>query len=98
MEQVKTRSRLDTFLSKKYRVIFRNDNKTTYEFVIFCLMSFFDKDVQTAMQLTKDVDQKGSAVAGSGYTKDIAETKRNQVITLARENGFPFQVSVEEDF
>ena len=83
MEQVKTISKSKQFLAKKYCVIFHNDNKTTFEFVTFCLMTC--------------VDQNGSCVAGSGYTKDIAETKKNQVIEMAKIEGFPFQVSVEEE-
>ena len=97
MEQVKTRSKLDVFLSRKYKVIFHNDNYTTYDFVMYCLINIFEKDVPTAIKLTCQVDQEGVAIAGNGYTKDIAETKKNQVITLAKEQGFPFQVSVEEE-
>lgn len=99
MEQVnvRTSSRVHTFLSKKYKVVFHNDNKTTFDFVMFCLMNIFEHQAVDAMQLTIAVDQNGSAIAGSGYTRDIAETKKSQVLTLAKENGFPFQVSVEEE-
>ena len=55
MEQVKTRSKLDVFLSRKYKVIFHNDNYTTYDFVIYCLINIFEKDVPTAM--TKKVQR-----------------------------------------
>lgn len=97
MEQVKTISKSKQFLAKKYRVIFHNDNKTTFEFVTFCLMTFFEKSLEESIQLTFCVDKNGSCVAGSGYTKDIAETKKNQVIGMAKIEGFPFQVSVEEE-
>ena len=99
MEQVnvKTGSKIHTFLSKKYRVVFHNDNKTTFDFVMYCLVNNFEHQMLDAMQLTMDVDQKGSAIAGRGYTRDIAETKKSQVLELAKQNGFPFQVSVEEE-
>ena len=97
MEQVKTRSKLDEYFSKTYKVIFHNDNKTTFEFVTFCLVNIFLKSVQDAIQLTINVDQNGSCVAGNGYARDIAEIKKNQVLELAKQNEYPFQVTVEEE-
>lgn len=97
MEQVKTRSKIDIYLSKQYKVIFHNDNKTTFEFVALCLHQIFDKNMEDAIKLTYQVDQIGYCIAGNGYMKDIAETKKNQVLDLAKQNGFPFQVTVEEE-
>lgn len=94
---VKTKSKVRVFLDKKYKVIFHNDDKTTYEFVIYCLMNIFNHDIQTAIDLTVQVDKNGFCVAGKNYTRDIAESKKNEVISLAAQNGFPFVVSIEED-
>ena len=77
-------------------MIFHNDNKTTFEFVSYVLISIFGKSVNEAITLTLQCDQNGYCIAGDNYVKDIAETKKTQVLSLARENGFPFQVSVEE--
>lgn len=97
MEQIKTRSKSSIYLSKRYKVIFHNDDKTTFEFVAYCLCNFFNKNLLDAIQLTKQVDEEGYCIAGTNYLKDIAETKKNQVLDLAKDEGFPFQVSVEED-
>lgn len=97
MERVKTYSKIDMYLSKTYKVIFHNDDKTTFEFVALCLMNIFDKSIIEATDLTLAVDKNGFCIAGTGYTKDIAETKKSQVIELAKINGFPFQVSIEEE-
>ena len=99
MENVQTRNRSKTnaYISKKYKVIFWNDNQTTFDFVVTCLKNIFDKSIEEAILLTYEVDRKGSAVAGTGYIKDIAETKKDQVLVLAKENGYPFKVTVEEE-
>ena len=60
-------------------------------------MNIFDKSIIEATDLTLAVDKNGFCIAGTGYTKDIAETKKSQVMELAKINGFPFQVSIEEE-
>lgn len=97
MEQVKTISKSKLYLSKKYKVIFHNDDKTTFEFVSLCLYLFFDKSMDDAIRLTFEVHNYGFCIAGSNYTKDIAITKQKQVLELAKQEGFPFQVTVEEE-
>ena len=97
MEKVKECSKIKAYLSKTYKVVFHNDDKTTFEFVAFCLCSYFEKSMEDAIQLTYAVDKEGSCIAGSGYIRDVAETKKSQVMELAKENNFPFYVTVEED-
>jgi ATP-dependent Clp protease adaptor protein ClpS len=41
------------------------------------------------------VHQTGRGIAGA-YPWDVAETKAEQVVSLAREAGFPLQAVVEE--
>ena len=42
------------------------------------------------------IDQEGQGVVGR-YIKSIAEAKRDSAIDLAREAGFPFEITIERD-
>ena len=93
-----TLERTDTRVSKApmYKVLLLNDDYTTWDFVVFVLMRFFNKSEAEAHRGTLEVHQKGIYVAGV-YTFEIAETKANQVIRSAQEEGHPFQATVEPE-
>jgi len=79
-----------------YRVVYLNDNQTTYEFVVETLMEYFDYNVETAETITKDIHEEGSAcVAVLPY--EIAEQKGVEVTMLARAQNYPLQVRVEPE-
>ena len=79
-----------------YRVVYLNDNQTTYEFVVETLMEYFDYNVETAEVITKDIHEDGSAcVAVLPY--EIAEQKGVEVTMLARAQNYPLQVRVEPE-
>ena len=80
---------------RKYKVILHNDDKTTFDFVIRILQTVFYKTFDEAVEITKQVHITGSAVVGI-YTKEIAEEKVIESVTLARNNGFPLAVTYEE--
>lgn len=80
---------------KKYKVIMHNDNFTTMEFVVDVLVRIFHKDEEEAEILMLTVHQKGSAVVGV-YSKDMARTRINKALQLARSKGFPFRMTMEE--
>ncbi len=81
---------------RRYKVVFHNDDYTTQEFVIFVLERFFFKSPTEALHLMLTVHHKGSAVAGV-YTKDVAETKVEQVMEAARDNGMPLLLTTEPE-
>lgn len=81
---------------KKYKVIICNDNVTPIDFVIGLLMSIFRHSENDAYDITMAVHNKGSAVAGI-YNYEIAEQKAIDSINLARSNGYPLLVKVEEE-
>lgn len=81
---------------KRYKVIFHNDDYTTQEFVIYVLERFFHKTGTEARHIMLTVHHKGAAVAGV-YTKDVAETKAQQVMDAARENGMPLLLTTEPE-
>ena len=81
---------------RRYKVIFHNDDYTTQEFVVFVLKQFFHKAEAEARHIMLTVHFKGAAVAGV-YTKDVAETKAQQVMDLAREHGMPLLLTTEPE-
>lgn len=80
----------------KYKVIMYNDDFTTMEFVVAILNIIFNKSFEEANKIMMEVHKRGKGIAGV-YTYDIAVTKTNKAISMAREEGFPFKLTVEED-
>lgn len=81
---------------KKYKVILHNDDYTPFDFVILILIELFNKNEEQAFQITKEIHTKGKGIAGV-YTKDIAETKAEQVKSIAQNNEFPLLATIAED-
>jgi ATP-dependent Clp protease adaptor protein ClpS len=79
----------------KYKVIVCNDDVTPVDFVIALLISIFKHNPSTAETLTLTVHNEGSAVAGI-YNFELAEQKVAESINLARSNGYPLIIKVEE--
>ena len=77
-----------------FDVVFFNDKKTHYEFVVLVLMHLFGKDYETATELTGYIHEKGRAVVAT-YTYEIAATKRDETVATARANGHPLKVEIE---
>ena len=81
---------------RKYKVIYHNDDYTPMEFVTWSLMEFFNRTEIDAQSLTLEIHKLGSAIAGR-YDFQIAEQKIFEVLTSARENEFPLQVTGEKE-
>ncbi len=79
-----------------YRVILHNDDYTTMEFVIDVLKTIFHKNSAEAEDIMWKIHTEGRGVCGV-YTKEIAETKAEQVKSRARQNGFPLLATIEKD-
>ena len=79
-----------------YRVVYINDEKTSMEFVVETLKIIFNYDEGAAEAITMRVHEEGSAVVAV-LPYEIAEQKGIEVTLLARNNGFPSQVKVEQD-
>ena len=80
---------------KNYKVVMYNDDYTTMEFVINILVSVFNKKLVEAEKIMLDVHERGKGIAGI-YSRDIALTKVSIAMSMAKEKGFPFKLTVEE--
>jgi len=77
-----------------YDVIFFDDNKTHYEFVVLLLMHIFGKSYDDATDLTNKISERGREVVAT-YSYEVAATKRDECISTARANGHPLRVEIE---
>ena len=80
---------------KHYKVVMYNDDFTTMEFVVNILMTVFKKDINTSNKIMMDVHKIGRGIVGV-YPYDIAATKVAIALGMAKEEGFPFNITIEE--
>ena len=80
----------------QYKVLFFNDDYTTMECVVEVLMDDFNKTFEEASAVMLEIHKSGKGVAGV-YPYDIAATKARSAQNKARTQGFPLQITVEED-
>lgn len=81
---------------KMWKVVFLNDDHTPMEFVMELLTTIFKHSEHDAKDLTMEIHNTGSAVVGI-YTHEIAEQRGIESTQLARSNGFPLQVTIEQE-
>jgi ATP-dependent Clp protease adaptor protein ClpS len=80
---------------REYAVVLLNDDYTTRDFVVDILMIIFHKNPVEAKAIMLNVHNRGRGVVGN-YTWDIAQTKVNQVHSIAKQYDFPLKCVVEE--
>ena len=93
---VKSKSDIKIKMPKKYKVIMHNDDYTSMEFVIEVMVQIFGKSVPEATNIMYEVHEKGYGIAGI-YSLDIAKTKTLEAMSIAENEGFPFNLTVEEE-
>ena len=93
--QTREKTRINIREPKHYRVVMHNDDFTTMEFVVEVLIDIFHKSVPEAERLMLMVHESGRAVIGA-YPYDIAVTKVQTALGLAKEQGYPFRMTLEE--
>lgn len=80
---------------KKWKVVILNDDVTPIDFVIAMLMEIFNHSSENAYNITMSVHETGSGIAGV-FDFEIAEIKAIESTKMARENGFPLQIKIEQ--
>lgn len=79
-----------------FKVVLLNDDFTPMDFVVFLLKDIFRKAHMDAVNTMLEIHHQGAATCGI-YTRDVAETKAELAITLARRNEYPLQCRVEKE-
>lgn len=77
-----------------YRVLLLNDDFTPMDFVVDVLRRFFDMDEARATRVMLEVHTRGAGVCGV-YSRDVAESKVEQVNRHAREHQHPLLCTME---
>ncbi|MEQ8693359.1 MAG: ATP-dependent Clp protease adapter ClpS [Pseudomonadales bacterium] len=77
-----------------YKVLLLNDDYTPMEFVVHILEKFFAMNREKATQIMLTVHTQGAATVGI-FTRDVAETKSEQVNLYAQENNHPLMSTIE---
>lgn len=88
--------RTQTRKPQLYKVVMLNDDFTPMEMVVSILKNVFHKTQEEAARLMLEVHNRGSAVAGV-FTRDIAETKADRAVEMARREEHPLQCVLERE-
>ena len=78
-----------------YKVVLLNDDYTPMDFVVVVLQTVFGMSREKATQVMLQVHREVMGVCGT-YTREVAATKVDQVINLARKHQHPLQCTMEE--
>ena len=78
-----------------FKVVLLNDDYTPMDFVVFLIKDIFHRSHEEAVSIMLDIHKRGAGVCGV-FTRDVAETKAELVITLSRRNEYPLQCRVEK--
>ena len=81
---------------KLYKVILLNDDYTPMEYVVKLLKIVFMKSENEAVNIMLMVHKKGSGICGI-FTKEIAETKVETVLRMAKSDQHPLKCIMELD-
>ncbi|HEX6322340.1 MAG TPA: ATP-dependent Clp protease adapter ClpS [Vicinamibacterales bacterium] len=79
----------------QHQVVLLNDDYTTMDFVMDVLETIFHKSPAEAYRIMLMVHTQGRGVCGV-YTWEVAETKAEAVVALARQAGYPLRAVVED--
>lgn len=93
---VKTQVNVGLTEPPMFKIIYLNDNATPMEFVIETLIDSFSYNEQTALQITHDIHESGSAVVAV-LPYEVAEQKGIEITLQARNNNYPLQIKLEPE-
>ena len=79
-----------------YKVVLHNDDYTTREFVVMVLQQIFHHSEGEATRIMMHVHNNGIGIAGV-YSYEVAETKADKTIALARQFEYPLQCTLEPE-
>ena len=93
-EAVKQKTAVELRYPPRYDVIIFNDDYTPVEFVIKLLVEIFNKNVDTAKELTMTVQSMDKQQ--QVHIIEIAEQKTTEALATARASGHPLQLKTRQ--
>jgi ATP-dependent Clp protease adaptor protein ClpS len=94
--EILERTKRETRKPELYKVLLLNDDYTTMDFVVDVLESIFHKAPADAFRIMMAVHTQGKGLCGV-YPHEVAETKVEAVVELARDNGYPLRAAMEPE-
>jgi ATP-dependent Clp protease adaptor protein ClpS len=94
--QVKEKTKVQLEPPRMWKVVFLNDDQTPMELVIELLTGIFKHTESKAKEITLEIHETGSASVGI-YPFEIAEQKGLEATNIARQNGSPLRITVEQE-
>lgn len=79
----------------RYNIVFYNDDFTPMDFVIQLLIEVFDRSIEEAKNITIQIHEDGSGIAGT-YFHELAEQKYQESTIITRHNGHPLRIAMEK--
>ena len=96
LEKTRVRERsIELAPPSDYKIIYLNDDQTTFEFVIDSLKTTFDYSDDPAVDKAMEINESGAGVVAV-MPFEIAEQKGVEVLMKARNEGFPLEVRLEQ--
>ena len=92
--KVKVKPKLER--PKLYKVMLLNDDYTPREFVVTVLKLVFRMGAERAYAVMLTAHRRGACVIAV-FAKDVAETKANEAMDLAKSKGYPLAFSNEPE-
>jgi ATP-dependent Clp protease adaptor protein ClpS len=81
---------------KDYKVIYLNDNVTTFEFVTESLVGTFSYEPTDADNKAIEINEKGAGIVAL-LPFEVAEQKGVEVLLTARNQGYPLEIKLESN-
>ena len=78
----------------RFQVVLLNDDFTPMDFVVFVLQEFFAMNQEKATQVMLQIHTRGRGTGGV-YSREVAESKVNQVNEFSRQNHHPLLSMME---
>jgi|SaaInlV_100m_DNA_6_1039743.scaffolds.fasta_scaffold15468_2 ATP-dependent Clp protease adapter protein ClpS len=72
-------------------IYYKNDSKTTFDFVIWTLTSFFNKSNKESVDIATLIHKNGEGLVQHRVLKNIAKTKINKIKQVSKDAGFPLE-------
>ena len=91
-----TQEKVELKKPKLYKVILLNDDYTPMEYVVKLIRIVFRKCESEAVNIMLMVHKKGSGICGI-FTKEVAETKVETVLQMAKGDQHPLKCIMEAD-